>query len=145
VSKKVSSLRLIGVAGILTLLLTACLSVGPIAFISHGPVTGLAISGPAVIHSDCTVDEDTNPITFKISITTNAPATVTYHIEVYNSGRTMLLDQTPNTNLVFTSAATQTIDSGDMYRNDCGTFIIKLIVTAPNSMTAQTTWSVVNP
>lgn len=110
-SWKIFNLRLIGVAGIILLLLTACMSAGPIAFISHGPVTGLAISGPPVIHSDCSVDEDTNSITFKISITTNAPATVIYHLEVYNSDKTMLLDQTPNTSLMFASAATQAINS----------------------------------
>jgi hypothetical protein len=145
VSKKVSILRLVGVAWIVSLLLTACLSAAPGAANSHGPVTGLAISGPPVVHSDCSVDEDTNSITFKISITTNAPATVIYHLEVYNSDKTMLLDQTPNTSLVFTSAATQAFNSGDIYRTGCGSFIIKLIVTAPNSMTAQTTWSVVKP
>jgi len=145
VSKKVSILRMIGVAWIVLLLLTACMSAGPFSFIPHGPVTGLAISGPPVIHTDCEVDEDTNPIIFKISITTNGPATVIYHLEVYNSDKTMLLDQTPNTSLVFASAATQAINSGNLYRTDCGNFIIKLIVTAPNSMTAQTTWSVVKP
>ncbi len=144
--KIIALLRLIGVACIVPLLLTSCLSaIIPGAVNSHGPVTGLAISGPPVIHSDCTVDEDTNPITFKISITTNAPATVIYHLEVYNSARTILLDQTPKARLVFTSAATQEVNLGDIYRTDCGNFIIKLIITAPNSMTAQTTWSVVNP
>jgi hypothetical protein len=143
--KLAALLRLIFAGCIVSLLLSACLSALPGVAILHGPVTALAISGPSIIHSDCEVDEDTNPITFKISMTTNAPATVTYHLEVYNADKSMLLDQTTNASLVFTSGATQTINSGNMYRTDCGTFIIKLIVTAPNSMTAQTTWSVVKP
>jgi len=48
--------------------------------IPSGAVTALAISGPAVIPTICS-NEETNPVSFKISITANGPATVTYHLE----------------------------------------------------------------
>ena len=117
----------------------------PVAPIPVDQVISLAILGPPVIHSDCATDEDTNPITFKITIATDGPATVTYHLEVYNAGRTMLLGKSPNATRNFAAASTQTFDPGYLYRTDCGNFIAEVIVSSPNSMTAQTSWSVVSP
>jgi len=134
--KKDSLLRLIIVASFICMLLAAC---------SSGEVSGLVIKGPPVIHSDCEVDEDTPPITFTISMTTNGPATVTYHLEVYNAARTILLAKSPNATRTFATASSQTFDPGENYKFDCGNFIVELIISSPNSMTAQTSWSVVTP
>jgi len=120
------------------------LSQVPVDPIPSGLVTALTISAPAVIHSSCDGDT-TNPTSFKISITTNGPATVSYHLEVYNPGGTMLLTHTEDANLAFVSASTQTFDTGDVINTDCGQFNIKAVVSIPNSRTAQTSWSVVAP
>jgi uncharacterized protein YraI len=117
----------------------------PVAPNPVGRVTSLAIHGPPVIHSDCETDEETNPITFNITITTDGPATVTYHLEVYNFARTMLLEESPNATRTFASASTQTFDPGIIYRTDCGNFVVEMKVSSPNTMTEQTTWSVVSP
>jgi uncharacterized protein YraI len=116
----------------------------PVLSIPSGLVTALTISGPAVIHSPCD-DDTTNPASFKISITTNGPAKVTYHLEVYNKDGTMLLVHSKNASLDFPSASTYTVNSGDVIDSDCGDFFVKAIADSPNSMTAQTSWSVVSP
>ena len=120
------------------------LSQVPVAPTPSGLVTALTISAPAVIHSSCDGDT-TNPTSFKISMTTNGPATVTYHLEVYNPGGTMLLTHTQDASLTFESASTQTFDTGDVINTDCGQFNLKAVVSAPNSRTAQASWSVVAP
>ena len=117
----------------------------PVAPIPVGRVTSLGILGPPVIHSDCETDEDTNPVTFNITIATDGPTTVTYHLEVYNAAGTMLLEESPNATRTFASASTQTFNPGIIYRTDCGNFVVEVKVSSPNSMTAQTTWSVVSP
>jgi uncharacterized protein YraI len=120
------------------------LSQVPVAPIPSGLVTALTISAPAVIQSSCDGDT-TNPTSFKISMTTNGPATVTYHLEVYNPGGTILLMHTDDFSLNILSASTKTFDTGDVINTDCGKFNIKAIVSLPNSRTAQTSWSVVTP
>jgi hypothetical protein len=114
----------------------------PVVAIPSGAVTALNISGPAVIPADCS-NEKTNQVSFKISITTNGPATVTYHMEVYEKSETMLLMHSDNATLAFASASTQTVNPGGTFLTDCGDFIIKLIVTKPNALTTLTSWSVV--
>jgi hypothetical protein len=114
----------------------------PLVAIPSGAVTALAISGPAVIPTVCS-NQETNRVSFKISLTTNGPATVTYHMEVYAKNNTFLLMHSDNATLTFASASTQIVNPGATFLTDCGDFIIKLIVTKPNPMTAQTGWSVV--
>jgi hypothetical protein len=55
----------------------------------------------------------------------------------------MLLMHSDNATLAFASASTQTVNPGGTFLTDCGDFIIKLIVTKPNALTAQASWSVV--
>jgi uncharacterized protein YraI len=116
----------------------------PVLPIPSGLVTAVSISGPAVIHSTCDNDT-TNPISFKISITTNGPATVTYHLEVYNKDGTMLLMHSESATLTVPSASTEIVDTGDIIDIDCGDFFVKAIADSPNSMIAHTSWSVVSP
>jgi uncharacterized protein YraI len=120
------------------------LSQVPVIPIPSGQVTALKISLPVVIHSTCDNDT-TNPISFDISMTTNGPAKVTYHLEVYTPGGTMLLMHSDDFSMTFASAATQTFNTGDAINIDCGKFDVKAIVSAPNFMTAQTSWSIVAP
>ena len=114
----------------------------PVVAIPSGTVTALAISGPAVLPTVCS-NEETNQVSFKISITTNGPATVTYYMEVYDKSETMLLMHSDNATLAFASASTQIVNPGGTFLTDCGDFNIKLIVTKPNAMTARASWSVV--
>jgi hypothetical protein len=114
----------------------------PVVPIPSGLVTALAISGPAVITAVCS-NGLPNQVSFIISITTDGPAAVTYHTEVYYKTGTMLLIHSDNATLAFASASTQTLNPGTTLRTDCGDFIIKLIVTSPNARTAQAIWSVV--
>jgi uncharacterized protein YraI len=116
----------------------------PVVAIPSGLATALTISGPLVIHSACDNDT-TNPVSFMLSMTTNGPAKVIYHLEVYDKGGTMLLRRTENAGLTFPSASTQTFDTGDVIDTDCGDFYVKAIVDSPNARIAQTSWSVVTP
>ena len=121
---------------------TGNLSAVPIVSAPTGLVTDVKVSTPAVVHGTC---GGPNPTNFKVSITTNGPATVTYHLEIYNGDGT-LRNKTDDTTLTFAGADTQTFDPGGAYKTDCGNnFKIEVLVTSPNKKTAQATWSVVSP
>lgn len=109
----------------------------PAAFVS-----ALSVSTPAVVHGYC---GGPNPTTFEVSITTNGPANVTYHVEIYNGDGTWR-NSTPDALVSFASASTQVLDPGGAYTTDCGEFYIIAVVTSPNAMTsAQAHWQVVEP
>jgi uncharacterized protein YraI len=118
------------------------LSKVPVLPIPTGLVASVSVSTPAVVHGTC---GGPNPTNFSVSITTNGPATVIYHLEIYN-GDGSLRNKTSDTSLMFASASTQTFDPGGAYNTDCGTnFKIKVLVTSPNGKSGQATWSVVSP
>jgi uncharacterized protein YraI len=118
------------------------LSKVPILAIPTGLVTGVSVSTPAVVHGTC---GGPNPTSFQVSITTNGPAKVIYHLEIYN-GDGSLRNKTDDTTRTFASADTQTFDPGGAYKTDCGNnFKIIVVVTSPNSKSGQAIWSVVSP
>ena len=117
------------------------LSKVPILDIPTGLVTSISISTPAVVYGFC---GGPNATSFSVSIITNGPAKVIYHLEFYNGDGT-LRDKTVNTTLTFDSADTQTFDPGGAYKTDCGKYTIKVLVTKPNDKTGQASWSVVSP
>ena len=118
------------------------LSKVPVVPIPTGLVVSVSVSTPAVVHGFC---GGPNPTTFQVSIATNGPATVIYHLEIYNGDGT-LRNKTSDTTLAFASATTQTFDPGGAYKTDCGTnFKVMVVVTSPNSKSGQATWSVVSP
>jgi hypothetical protein len=80
-----------------------------------------------------------NPVEVSGTITTNGPATVTYHWEMRGDKTNTTADQV----LIFTSAGTQTINEG-AYKVDCGNYSARLVITTPNSFDAITYYSV-NP
>lgn len=108
-----------------------------------GLVTDLAVSvvGGPTIHGYC---GGPNAVNFSVSVTTNGPATVKYHLEIFNGDGT-LRNTTADATLNFAAFGTQTFDPGGAYKTDCGDFYVKVIVTAPNNKTAQYNWSVVSP
>jgi uncharacterized protein YraI len=121
---------------------TGNLSAVPIVPAPTGLVTSVSVSTPSVVHGTC---GGPNPTNFKVSVTTNGPATVIYHLEIYNGDGT-LRNKTNDTTLTFAGADTQTFDPGGAYNTDCGAnFKIMVLVTSPNKKTAQATWSVVSP
>ncbi len=113
----------------------------PILPIPTGLVTDVTITTPSVVHGFC---GGPNPTNFSLSITTNGPATVVYHLEIYN-GDGSLRNQTDDATLDFSSASTQTFDPGGAYKTDCGNYKIKAIVTSPNMLSGEASWSVVSP
>ncbi len=119
------------------------LSLVPVLAAPSGLVTDVAVSvsGGPTIHGYCDMP---NPVTFSVSITTNGPATVKYHIEIFNSDGS-LRNATADETLIFSAYGTQTFDPGGAYKTNCGSFYIKVIVTSPNNKTAQYNWTVVSP
>ena len=119
------------------------LSLVPVIPIPTGLVTDLTVSvnpGP-VVHGICL---GPNAVNFSVIMTTNGPANVTYHLEIYNSNNT-LRNSPGDQTLAFASASSQTFDPGGAYKTDCGSYYIKVIVTSPNSKSARADWSVVSP
>jgi uncharacterized protein YraI len=118
------------------------LSIVPSVAAPSGLVTDVSVSTSSVVHGTC---GGPNAINFKVSITTNGPATVIYHLEIYNGDGT-LRNKTDDTTLTFAGTDTQTFDPGGAYKTDCGNnFKIMVLVTSPNTKTVQATWSVVSP
>jgi hypothetical protein len=119
------------------------LSLVPVIPIPTGLVTDLTVSvspGP-VVHGVCF---GPNAVHFSVTMTTNGPANVTYHLEIYNGDNT-LRNSPGDQTLAFASASSQTFDPGGAYKTDCGSYYIKVIVTNPNSISARADWSVVSP
>jgi hypothetical protein len=81
-----------------------------------------------------------------MSVHSNGPATVTYHVEIYNSENT-LLNHISDTTLTFASYSTQTFDptGGPFLVPPCNNFYIMAVVTSPNKASARADWSLVNP
>ncbi len=119
------------------------LALVPIVPIPTGIVTAVTVvvNSGAVLHGFC---GGPNATSFTVSITTNGPATVVYHVSIYN-GDGSFRDSPGDATLVFANASTQTFDPGGAYKTDCGSFYIQAITTSPNSMTAQANWEVVSP
>jgi hypothetical protein len=104
-------------------------------------VIAVQVKTTAVVHGTC---GGPNPTDFTGVITTNGPATVIYHWEIYNTGSNSLLNTTSNISLVIAAAGIQSFSSS-AFTADCGTYLTKLVVTSPGSMTGQANWSVVHP
>ncbi len=73
------------------------------------------------------------------AITTNGPATVVYHWEIWRNGS--LFHATADETLVFASASTQMLDPG-ADRGDCGNYTVKLLVTSPNNKSAEQSFTI---
>ncbi|MGD0707801.1 MAG: hypothetical protein ABSA51_05050 [Anaerolineaceae bacterium] len=113
----------------------------PIIPVPEALVTDVQVTTTAVIHGTCGGPNATN---FTGAITTNGPTTVTYHWEIYDTSTSTMLNALETNNLAFAAAGTQSFTT-DSYKRDCGTYLTKLVVTSPNSMTGKANWSVVSP
>jgi uncharacterized protein YraI len=119
------------------------LTLVPIVPIPTGLVTSIAVSvsSGAVLHGFC---GGPNAVNFQVTITTNGPATVIYHVSIYNADGTFR-NSPGDTTLTFVNSSTQTFDPGGAYKTDCGNYYIQAIVTSPNILSAQADWTVVQP
>ena len=74
------------------------------------------------------------------NITTIGPVTVTYHWEISGTTTTNVAENI----LAFSSASTQSANI-DGYPLNCGSYTARLVVTSPNTVSAQTDFSLVIP
>jgi len=116
------------------------LSLVPFVSIPTGLVTTVVVTTPAVVHGVC---GGPNPTNFNVIITTNGPVTVLWHFEIHDDNGT-LLNSTTDQSMVFAAADSQTYVS-DAYKRDCGSYVVKVVTTSPNSITGQASWTVLQP
>jgi len=112
------------------------LSKVPIKPIPAAQVTAVTVDPISNIYGACGGPNAYDP---QGSITTNGPTTVTYHWEIWRGGS--LYHKTADETLAFSSASTQTVNPGSDH-GDCDNYIAKLIITSPNSMSAQQSFSI---
>jgi hypothetical protein len=113
----------------------------PVRSAPAAQVIEVSITAPDTIHGHC---GGPNATSFEVSITTNGPTDVDYHLSIYNGDGT-LRDETSTETRTFASADTQTFDPGGVYKTDCGDFYAKVIVTSPNNISDRVDWTVVEP
>jgi hypothetical protein len=102
-----------------------------------GMVTNVTLTvSKSIIHGDCTF---TNYVT--VTITTNGPTMVHYILKKYLNG----VELTTSENDMNFSAAGAQSSQIVISLHTCGTYGFKVIVTSPNSMTAQGGFQVVSP
>ena len=103
-----------------------------------GLVTTVSVSTPPIVNGDCS---GPNTTSFNVKITTDGPAIVLWHFEIVDTDGE-LLNSTADQSMIFTEAGTQEYDS-DAYKSGCGSYIVKVVTTSPNVMTAQASWEVI--
>ena len=81
-----------------------------------------------------------NSVTFNGSITTNGPATVTYHWEVSGD----LQDTTADETLQFAQAGSQKV-TANAFSADCGEYTLTLRITDPNETSADRSFKIQAP
>lgn len=81
-----------------------------------------------------------NSVTFNGSITTNGPATVTYHWEVSGDAQDATADET----LQFAQAGSQKVTSS-VFSADCGEYNLTLRITGPNETSANKAFKIQAP
>ena len=104
-------------------------------------VISVSITAPEVIEGHC---GGPNATSFEVSITTNGPASVDYHMAIYNDDDS-LRNETSTGTLNFAAADTKTINPGGTYKTDCGYYYAIIYVTSPNNLSDKVAWSVVEP
>ncbi len=109
----------------------------PITAITQGTVTAVnaSVKVPAYVNCASTLKADLIG-----SITTNGPASVTYHWEISGAAT----NSTGETILVFNSASTQPANLTG-YALNCGNYVAKLVVTIPVAVSGQTDFTLSIP
>jgi uncharacterized protein YgiM (DUF1202 family) len=104
-------------------------------------VINVSITAPESIDGVC---GGPNATSFEVSITTNGPTTVKYHMAIYNDDGS-LRNETPTETLNFAEADTKTLNPGGTYKTDCGSFYAIIYVTSPNNLEDRVNWTVSQP
>jgi hypothetical protein len=118
---------------------TGDLALVPIVDPPGGLVTGVTVDPIGDVEAMCDGPTAYGP---RGTITTNGPVTVTYHWEIWRDG-SYFHGTSPET-LVFTEASTQTVDPGADH-GGCGNYVVHLIVTSPNAMSAEEPFTISAP
>ena len=106
------------------------------------------VEPPTALVTELTVDAvvtfvacgSPNEVTFRGSITTNGPATVTYHWEV-NGDEHMLM---PEESIEFSEAGTQKVTT-DMFSADCGEYSVVLQIRNPDEKLTEKPFKIQAP
>ena len=112
------------------------LNIVPIVDLPVASVTSVKVDA-LVTFSAC---GENNPVTFNGAITTNGPTTVTYHWEVIGDAQV----STPDETIQFAKSTTRTV-TADFFSADCGTYTVKLLVTSPNTESAEKIFAIQEP
>jgi uncharacterized protein YraI len=95
------------------------------------PPVGLVIGVDVEAEVSYTACQGPNPVDFIAYIETNGPTTVTFHWEITGDKENTTADET----LIFTQAESKLVPVG-AYSADCGSYMVTLLVTSPNSISA---------
>ena len=106
------------------------------------------VEPPTALVTELTVDAavtfvacgSPNEVTFRGSITTNGPATVTYHWEV-NGDEHMLM---PEESIELSEAGTQKVTT-DMFSADCGEYSVVLQIRNPDEKLTEKPFKIQAP
>jgi hypothetical protein len=112
------------------------LNIVPIGELPVASVTSVKVDA-LVTFSACGED---NPVTFKGEITTNGPTMVMYHWEV--SGDVQV--STPQETIQFAKSRTRNV-TADFFAGDCGSYTARLLVTGPNTESAEKIFTIQAP
>ena len=108
----------------------------PIVEVPEASVTEVTVDA-VVVFAACGA---ANEVTFNGSVTTNGPATVTYHWEVSGAAQDTTLEET----LEIAKAGTQKLPA-KTYTTDCGDYTVTLKITSPNETSANKTFKIQAP
>ena len=108
--------------------------------IAEPPVASVTDATVDAVVGTFTACEGTNQVTFNGSITTNGPATVSYHWELSEAAPDTSAERT----LTFSHSGTNNVTI-DMFLSACGECTAALRVTEPNEFLAQNTFSIQSP
>jgi hypothetical protein len=104
------------------------------------PAAGVVTNVEVSVNPIFTACQGPNVVDFLGKITTDGPVMVSYHWEIGGDSNTTTSTET----VTFASAGLQTINPGP-YKVDCGNYTVRLVVTAPNPLSAQADFSVQPP
>ncbi len=109
----------------------------PIVGAPNGNAIRANVSLTASISGSCS---GSNTNTFEGTITANGPSVIGYHWEVDNAAGDVL-SVSASMSLTFHTAGTQPVTPGS-FTGGCGNYVVRLIVTYPNNLQGQATYTV---
>jgi len=108
----------------------------PIADVPEALVTNATVD-VAVKFTAC---GNTNDVTFNGSVKTNGPTTLTYHWEVSGDAQETISEKT----IELSEAGTHKF-SAETFDADCGNYLVKLLITSPDEVSADKEFKIQAP